>query len=246
MSIYIGTSGYNYKHWANGVFYPNSLPQNRWLDYYSSYFNAVELNVSFYRLPKKETFQKWKGQTPSEFCFVAKGSRYITHIKRLKDSLAPLKRFFANAIGLGKKMALVLWQLPPHAKIDIERLTLFCKNIKETRYATNIGHVFEFRHRSWFVEETYKVLRNNNFALCMAHSSRWPLEMQITADYIYLRFHGGEGIYDSNYPDRDLRKWADRVKEWQSKVKDIYAFFNNDAHCYAVKNGLRLKELVRN
>jgi len=245
MSIYIGTSGYNYKHWANGVFYPKGLPQNKWLEYYSSYFNAVELNVSFYRLPKKEVFQKWRRRTPKEFCFVVKGNRYITHIKRLKDSLAPLKRFFANASGLGRKMALVLWQLPPNATIDTKRLALFCENIRKTRYANDVGHVFEFRHRSWFIEETYGTLKNNNFALCMAHSSRWPLEMQITADYIYLRFHGGEGLYDSDYRERDLRKWVDRVKEWQSSVKDIYAFFNNDAYGYAVKNGLRLKEMVK-
>ena len=151
MSIYIGTSGYNYKHWSNGLFYPKGLPQNRWLEYYSSYFNAVELNVSFYRLPKKEVFQKWKRQTPEEFYFVVKGNRYITHIKRLKDSLIPLKRFFANASGLGKKVALVLWQLPPNAKIDTERLELFCENIREIRYARDIGHVFEFRNRSWFI-----------------------------------------------------------------------------------------------
>jgi len=237
--VYVGTSGWNYLHWK-GIFYPEGLPQARWLQHYVKFFNCVELNVTFYRLVKKETFQNWRKRTPEDFYFVAKGSRFITHIKKLKDISQPLNLFLDNARGLRDKLALVLWQLPPSFKKDIKRLTLFFKLLKKT----NLRHSFEFRNESWFDSEVYRLFKEYNFCLCIAHSPRFPCQRVITADFLYLRFHGKELLYGSNYSDKELKAWAEFAREFK-KQKDIFAFFNNDARGFAVKNALRFRELLK-
>lgn len=238
----IGTSGYSYNHWWDGVFYPIDVKPGKWLEYYAKYFNSVELNVSFYRLPKKETFEGWRRRTPKDFRFVAKGSRFITHIKKLKDIEEPLEIFFENASGLEKKLAMVLWQLPPGMRVDIKKLEKFCKSLKKYK---KIRQAFEFRNISWFCEEVYEILHKHNFSLCIAHSGRWPVVEELTADFVYLRFHGGgDVLYSSNYTEKELKDWATKVKKWLKEGRDIYAYFNNDAYGYAVKNALRLKELI--
>ena len=290
-NIFIGTSGYNYWHWWDGVFYPADLPQSKWLEYYAKYFDTVELNVTFYRLPQKKTFENWYKRTAKNFLFVAKGSRFITHIKKLKDCAEPLKIFFENVSALKEKLGAVLWQLPPGLKANKEKLSEFCRLLKKTM--PKIVQAFEFRNESWFNNEIYEILRKYNFPLCIAHSPRpfrqndmagaeklscyssstpplprpctqerglraragstqrkgrgspdWPCVEEITANSVYLRFHGGESLYGSNYSDEELKSWAKKAKKWLNEGKTVYAYFNNDAYGYAVKNALRLKELV--
>jgi uncharacterized protein YecE (DUF72 family) len=236
--IYVGTSGWNYPHWKE-VFYPQGLPQAKWLQHYVKFFNCVELNVTFYRLVKKETFQNWRKRTPDDFYFVAKGSRFITHIKKIKDIKQPLDLFIDNASGLKDKLASVLWQLPPSFKKDIKRLESFFKLLKKT----DIRHSFEFRNDTWFDKEVYQLFKEYNFCLCIAHSPRFPCHKVVTADFLYLRFHGGKSLYSSNYSDKELKDWARFAREFK-RNKDIFTFFNNDARGYAVKNALRFRELL--
>jgi uncharacterized protein YecE (DUF72 family) len=244
INIFIGTSGYNYPHWSNGVFYPPGLPERKWLEHYTRFFNTVELNVSFYRLPRKSVFEAWRKRTPENFIFVVKGSRFITHVKKLKDCEEPLKLFFNNVEGLKEKLGAVLWQLPPNLHVDEEKLKTFCKTIHQLRVSRFIRHSFEFRHPSWFCEEIYTILKKYGFSLCIAHSRDWPYKEIATSDFVYFRFHGGEILYASNYSEEELREWAGKAKYWMKKRKDIYAYFNNDAYGFAIKNALRFKELL--
>lgn len=242
---YIGTSGYTYEHWGNGVFYPADLPQKGWLEYYARHFSSVELNVTFYRLPDRSVFRAWARRTPQRFAFVVKGSRYITHVKRLRECREPLGRFMRNAAGLGDKLRLVLWQLPPQMKADAERLAGFCALLARSAYARRLRHAFEFRHASWFDAGIYEALRAGNHALCIAHSPGWPMAQELTADFVYLRFHGGEQLYGSEYSDDELREWAAAAAEWMRRGRDVYAYFNNDARGFAVRNARRLRDLIR-
>lgn len=237
--IFVGTSGWSYPHWADGVFYPQGLKENKWLEHYAKFFNAVELNVTFYRLVQKKTFQNWHRRTPEDFYFVAKGSRFITHIKKLKNIKEPLNSFINNATGLDKKLLAILWQLPPSFKKDLKRLESFLKLLVKIK----IRQVFEFRNKTWFDREIYGLLKKYNACLCIAHSQRFPCVKEITANFIYLRFHGGNALYASNYSDRELKEWANFAKAY--KTKDIFAFFNNDAEGFAVKNALRFRRLLK-
>jgi len=240
--ILVGTSGYNYGHWQ-GVFYPKGIKQNEWLQFYCQYFNTVELNVTFYRLPQKKAFQSWHQRTPKDFRFVIKGSRYITHIKRLNACAQPLKLFFQNACALKEKLSCVLWQLPPSLKFDLKRLEKFIKILKG-KYPWCL-HSFEFRNQSWFNSRTYKLLGDNNMNLCIAHSPNFPVYEVTTSDFLYLRFHGGQKLYSSNYTDSELKEWVQKTKRLSRGKKIIFAFFNNDAGGFAVKNALRFKELLK-
>jgi len=240
----VGTSGYSYKHWWDGVFYPSDVPQRRWLEYYAQYFETVELNVTFYRLPKKATFEGWHKRTSPNFTFVVKGSRFITHVKRLKDCEEPLNIFFESARELKKKMGVILWQLPPNLHVDIRKLEDFSSLLVRIPVSKKTRHVFEFRHKSWFCQEIYGLLKKHNFSLCIAHSDRWPCIEEITADFIYLRFHGGQILYGSDYSDEELSEWAIKGRRWLAQGKDVYAYFNNDAYGFAVKNALTFRDLL--
>ncbi|HIE43787.1 MAG TPA: DUF72 domain-containing protein, partial [Candidatus Omnitrophica bacterium] len=204
----IGTSGYNYAHWADGVFYPPELSPRKWLEFYSHHFDTVELNVTFYRLPKKKTFLNWYERTTSGFYFVIKGNRFITHIKRLKDCEGPLELFFSAAEGLKDKLKVVLWQMPPSLKVDIKKLEDFAEMLTEIG-PKNVRHSFEFRDKSWFNDGVYSVLERYNSALCIADSPRWPSAKILTADFVYVRFHGGRILYRSNYSNEELGNWAE-------------------------------------
>lgn len=234
--LFVGTSGWNYPHWQD-VFYPKGLSQTRWLEHYVKSFNAVELNVTFYRLVQKKTFENWYKRTPKEFYFIAKGSRFITHIKKLKDSRDPLNLFFDNCLGLKEKLACVLWQLPPAYKKDLRRLEDFLKLLRKVK----TKQAFEFRHKTWFDKEIYDLLKSYNACLCIADSDPWPCIKEVTADFIYLRFHGRDGLYSGNYSNGQLKEWSDFAKNTK---RDIFAFFNNDAYGYAVKNALRFRKLL--
>lgn len=236
--LFIGTSGWNYPHWADSVFYPEGLSQSKWLEHYVKFFNSVELNVTFYRLVQKKTFQNWYKRTAKDFYFVAKGSRFITQIKKLKAPSEPLNIFMENVLELKEKLVCILWQFPPSYKKDLLRIESFLKLLIKTK----IRQAFEFRNESWFDKEVYGLFRKYNACLCIAHSPRFPCVKEVTGDFLYLRFHGAESLYASNYSDRELKEWANFAKN--SKTKTIFAFFNNDAYGYAVKNALRFRQLL--
>ncbi len=237
LKLFIGTSGWNYSHWRDGIFYPEGLNQNTWLEYYTKFFNSVELNVTFYRLVQKNTFQNWYKRTPKDFYFVSKGSKFITHIKKLKAVKKPLDLFTENILELRDKLAAVLWQLPPNFKKNTRTLESFLNLLNKTK----TRQVFEFRNDTWFDREIYTLLKEYNACLCIAHSSRFPCVKEVTADFLYLRFHGGESLYASNYTDKELKEWASFAK---STKRDIFAFFNNDAEGFAVKNALKFRQFL--
>jgi uncharacterized protein YecE (DUF72 family) len=242
--VHIGTSGYNYPHWWNGVFYPSHLPQKKWLEFYTGFFNTVELNVSFYRLPAKEVFASWHKRTPKGFLFAVKGSRYITHIKRLKDCREPLSLLLEHASPLREKLGALLWQLPPRFRFQKERLEEFCVLLSTLPRSMRLRHTFEFRDESWHCEEAFKILQEFNFAFCIAHGSGLPSVEKATTNLVYLRFHGGEVLYGSNYSDKELKHWAEKIRNWDKQKKTVLVYFNNDAYGFAIKNALALNKLI--
>lgn len=240
-NIFIGTSGYNYNHWS-GAFYPKDLPSGRWLEFYTQYFKTVELNVTFYRTPLKKVFATWYKKTQKDFKFVVKGSRFITHIKKLNECEEPLKYFFDNACGLKEKLLCVLWQFPPSLRNNLKKLASFLEILKKN-YSFCL-HSFEFREKTWFNPETYSLLKENNMNLCLADSPDFPSEETITSSFLYLRFHGGKILYGSEYSEKELNQWADKAKKLRKKNGLLLAFFNNDAYGFAVKNALRFTEIL--
>lgn len=241
--LYIGTSGYSYDHWSEGVFYPVGLRQNKWLEYYCQHFNTVELNVTFYRLPQKQAFTGWDSRSPKGFVFAIKGSRFITHIKRLKASTEPLKTMFERAKPLSKKIDVVLWQLPPKFKCNIDRLSSFLKQLKKYK---KFRHVFEFRNPGWFNKDIFQLLKKQNIAIC---SADWPdcsCDIRLTADFVYIRRHGASArLYSGCYSNDQLKKDANLIKNELSQGKDVYIYFNNDAQGWAVKNATTLKKMLK-
>jgi uncharacterized protein YecE (DUF72 family) len=242
--ISIGTSGYNYPHWWNGIFYPTHLPQRKWLEFYAESFDTVELNVSFYRLPSKEVFQGWYHRTPKGFSFSLKGSRLITHFKKLQECREPLSLLLDHASPLKEKLGVVLWQLPPRFRFQKERLEEFCVLLSTLPRSRLLRHAFEFRDESWFCREALQALEEFNFALCVAHGSGLPYLEASTSEFIYLRLHGGETLYGSNYSDQELAEWADKVRGWRKKGKTVFVYFNNDAYGFAVKNASLLRKML--
>ena len=244
---FVGTSGFVYKHWADGIFYPKKLPQREWLEFYATHFNTVELNVAFYRLPSEDVFKSWYRRTPGDFSFALKGSRFITHIKRLKDCDESLKLYFKRARLLREKLSIVLWQLPPRFKKDIPRLRNFVRALKGYR---SVRHAFEFRDVTWFDAEVFELLheadKTLDVAVCMADWPSHVVKIPETASFIYLRRHGpeGDGLYTGCYPKGELQKDARKIKKWLSEGKDVYIYFNNDANGWAVKNALDVRKLL--
>jgi len=237
--VFIGTSGWHYKHWR-GLFYPPKFPANQMLDFYAQHFDTVELNNSFYHLPLPTSFDRWRDSTRRNFVFAVKGSRFITHMKKLKDPESSTDRFFDVAERLGSKLGPILFQLPPHWKLNLERLEEFLQALPR-------GHqyVFEFRDESWIVKEAFDVLRRFNAAFCIHDLANMRTPLEITADFSYIRFHGpGEAKYQGSYSKRELKEWSDRINEWRRQLKGIYVYFNNDIGGHAVRNAKTLKELV--
>lgn len=237
MSIRIGTSGWMYDHWKQ-VFYPDDLKKEDWLPYYAERFDTVEINNSFYHLPKPETFDHWAKLAPKDFQYAVKASRYITHMKKLKDPEEPLKTFFENAGRLGEKIGPVLYQLPPNWNVNRERLEHFFKTLPD-----GYRHVLEFRNGSWLTDEIYDLMRSYEIAFCIHDLTPPEMPLITTSELVYIRFHG-QKTHDGNYSDDDLEQWAARIKQWNSAGKMLYAYFNNDVHGYALKNAETLKKMV--
>lgn len=208
--IYLGCSGYSYHHWR-GDFYPEHLPQNRWFAHYQEVFSTVELNVTFYRTLKPETFRHWHEGSPPGFTFALKGSRFITHRKRLLEAESSLPRFFEPALELKEKLKVVLWQLPPTFPCDLNRLSRFLDLLQNYP----VRHAFEFRHESWLIPEVIELCGRRKVALCMADAPSFLDELPITSDFVYLRRHGNGGHYLGEYDSTQLRRDADRIlKSW--------------------------------
>jgi len=238
-SVRIGCSGWNYAHWRERV-YPNGCPPTRWLPYYAQLFDTVEVNNTFYRLPKPEAVARWVEQTPADFCFAVKMSRYITHIKRLTDLESGLERFYERIEPLARspKLGPVLWQLPPTFKRDDERLAAALEALPPGR------HAFEFREPSWYAEEVYAALREHGVALVIPDSPKYPFRtLELTADWTFVRFHHGSRGRRGNYSETELADWAEGIDKWRREV-DVYVYFNNDWEGFAVANGLRLRKLL--
>lgn len=240
--LFVGTSGFSYHQWI-GHFYPHDLPASKQLEFYAEHFKTVEINNSFYHLPKQTTYDGWAKRTRDDFQFAIKGSRYITQFLQLKNTSEAVQKFFEPASALGKKLGVVLWQLPPSLKGDVIRLNLFIEELKNNKIGKKVRHAFEFRNTTWFDEEVYNVMRKHNCGFVIAHSNRWPSAEAITADFIYLRFHGAPDLFASNYSDKSLKEWATKAKQW-SRGRDVFAYFNNDALSFALPNAIRLRELL--
>lgn len=241
----IGTSGWNYPHWGKGTFYPAGLSSPHWLDYYSRFFHTVEVNNTFYQLPKRETFERWRKGTPENFCFALKASRFITHVKRLKEPEKSLDLFYRAASGLGEKLGPVLFQLPPSWKINLDRLAAFLSILRRRRAWREIPVVLEFREKSWLCREVYRLLEEHRVSLCLADFAQLPIDGPITAPLVYIRRHGPAGLYASKYSEAFLREEAKRLKRWLKEGRDVYIYFNNDAQGWAVENALTLQSIIR-
>ena len=234
---FIGTSGWNYEHWR-GVFYPVGLPSSDWLKFYAKTFDTVEINFSFYRLPERKTFEHWYRESPDGFTFAVKASRYLTHQKKLKDAEEALERVISNARGLGEKLGPILYQLPPRWKVDLERLEAFLRQLPG-----DVRHVMEFRDNSWQIEPVFDLLRQYSVGYCIMSAPDLPRVMEVTTSFAYIRMHSGGAITEGNYEEPMLQWWAEQVREMLNDV-DVYVYFNNDYKGFAVKNAIRLKELV--
>jgi uncharacterized protein YecE (DUF72 family) len=247
--LFVGTSGWTYD-W--GDFYPADLPSRRRLEFYTGRFATVEVNYSFYRLPRKTTYEKWAGQTPEGFLFALKLSRFITHVKRLQGVKTEFRQFVARAAPLGPRLGPILVQLPPSFKLDAGRLELFLDRASEVareRGLDSLRLAFEFRHPTWFGEgagPALAALERHGAALVCGHSSRYPYPETEprTADFMYLRFHGPGKMFASAYGEAGLSRWAPRVTGWLDEGLDVFAYFNNDSGGHAHRDAQALRGLL--
>jgi uncharacterized protein YecE (DUF72 family) len=236
----VGCSGWNYDHWRHGVFYPPRCAARNWLGFYARHFDTVEVNMTFYRLPKREVVERWVAGSPDDFVFAVKVSRYVTHIKRLLDVPQHLPLLYERIEPLlrSPKCGPLLWQLPPTFQIDLGRLESALEHVHD-----GYRHAFEFRHPSWFRAETYTLLREHGVALVIGDRPEVNdfQAHELTADFTLVRFHGGTRGANGNYAHTELDDWAARLERWSADV-DVYAYFNNDWEGYAIENALYLKE----
>ena len=235
----VGTSGWQYADWRGPV-YPPELPQRLWLEHYASLFPTVELNNAFYRLPERSTFEQWRERTPAGFVVAVKMSRYLTHIRRLRDPAEPVARFLDRANGLGSKLGPVLLQLPPTLRADASVL-----DAALAEFPSPVRVVVEPRHPTWFADEIRSVLTDRNAALCWADRRGRPVTpLWRTADFGYLRLHEGTATPRPRYGRQALRSWRDRLDSMYPGGEDVFVFFNNDHGAAAVINAHELMSLA--
>lgn len=252
-SIHIGTSGWVYKHWK-GRFYPDNLAEKEYLKYYSEHFSTVEVNSSFYHLLKEESTTNWVKSVPDDFVFAVKASRYITHMKKLKEPESTTLNFFESIKPFGGKVGPILFQLPPKFGYNKERLESFFEVLPEfagcaTRTNPEGAHcapcykyAFEFRDTSWFNEETYEILRRNNAAFCIYNLGNFQSPKEVTADFVYIRLHGNYGLGSGKYSNEQLEEFAGDIRNFIAQGKDVFCYFNNDEAGYAVENAIELEK----
>jgi uncharacterized protein YecE (DUF72 family) len=235
--VHVGCSGWVYPHWRE-LFYPKEVPQRAWLSYYAEHFDTVEINNTFYRLPKESAAEGWAENSPRGFEFAVKVSRYLTHIKRLTMVEPGMQRFQEplEPLASSGKLGPLLWQFPPNFHRDTERLAGSLEALPQGR------HAFEFRHQSWFTDEVYDLLRARNVALVIGdESKRWISTPHVrTADWTYIRFHHGSRGREGNYSESEIDTWARRIAQWRRET-EVYAYFNNDWQGFAIRNAKLLK-----
>ena len=240
--VSIGCSGWNYDHWRNGVFYPPRLPPGRWLSHYAERFATVEVNATFYRLPRRDTVARWIAETPDSFVFSIKVSRYLTHVVRLRDTAEHLDRLLDRIEPLvdSPKLGPLLWQLPPTFHRDDDRLGSALAALPST-----IRHAIEFRHESWFADEVLELLRRHGVALVIADSPRVRSfqRHELTANFAFIRLHFGARGRRGNYSPTELAQWAERIRAWATQG-DVFAYLNNDWEGFAPANATALQALV--
>ena len=236
--IRIGCSGWNYPHWR-GVFYPAGLPESRWLEHYAAVYDSVEVNSTFYRLPTRRSTERWAAATPPSFLFTVKASRYLTHVRRLREVREGVALLLERIEPLTEagKLGPILWQLPENFHRNDERLASALAELPPVR------HCFEFRHASWFVPDVLDLLRSHRAALVVGDPPERAFQtLERTTDWMFVRFHVGRGR-EGNYTPAQLREWAERVREW-AREGEVYAYFNDDWKGFAVREARRLQELV--
>ncbi len=237
--LHVGTSGWHYDHWK-GPFYPRGTGTGAMLAFYADRFETVEINNSFYQLPSEKALAEWRDTVPDDFVFAAKASRYITHMKKLKDAREAVATFIERMEVLGDKLGPVLFQLPPRWRLDPERLRSFLALLPaDHRYA------FEFRDPSWFEKDVYDALSGHNAAFCIYDLAGRLSPRKVTADFVYVRLHGPGDAYEGFYDQRTLAGWAGAFSTWTRKGLEIYCYFDNDQGGYAVRNASSLLRMLR-
>lgn len=235
---HIGTSGWHYNHWK-GPFYPQSIKNKELLTYYARHFQAVEINNSFYRLPEEKTLKSWRDNVPSDFIFCVKASRYITHLKKLKDVEEALNLFLKRVEILKNKLGPVLFQLPPRWHFNRERFFDFLEILPH-----NHRYAFEFRDRSWHNPEALEAMKVMGASFCIYEIDGYISPKEITADFLYVRLHGPGAAYQGDYDTQTLRGWADAFSTWLDQGKEIFCFFDNDESGFAVLNAKELNKMM--
>jgi uncharacterized protein YecE (DUF72 family) len=238
-SIRVGCSGWQYKHWR-GDFYPTSLPQSQWLEHYASVFDTVEINNSFYRLPEASTFANWALRVPMRLVFAVKASRFLTHMKKLKDPEEPVERLFSRMRALGRHLGPVLYQLPPGWKADVSRLEHFLNVLPRDAH-----HVLEFRNRSWYTDEIYRLMARHNVSLCLHDMQGSATGRFRVGPIVYVRFHGPSGRYQGGYPSDRLGSWAEWLNGEAESGANVYAYFNNDVGGHAPRDAMTLRGMLK-
>ena len=233
---HIGTSGWHYDHWRER-FYPTDLPRTGWLDFYARSFSTVEINNSFYRLPTEKAFQSWHDSTPEGFAFAVKVSRFITHIKKLRDAEEPLQTFLQRAKLLGDKLGPLLYQLPPNLRRNDSLLEAFLPLLP-----AGLRHVFEFRNESWLVPGVFDIMRRYNAGFCIYDMGEFTTPVEVTAGFAYIRFHGSTSPYGGCYSEEELGGWARKVAALAGGLDAVYIYFNNDAEGFAIANARTLEQ----
>jgi uncharacterized protein YecE (DUF72 family) len=236
--IHIGTSGWHYGHWK-GNFYPAGLPARKFLDYYAGRFRTAEINNTFYQVPKKKTLEEWRDAVPVDFVFAVKASRFITHMKKLKDSAQPAKLFLRKVGRLKEKLGPVLFQLPPRWRANPERLENFLEVLPR-----GFQWAFEFRDPDWFRDDVYSMLEKHNAAFCIYDLNRRLSPKQVTADWVYVRLHGPDGPYQGKYDTQTLAGWAGAFSAWTAEGRTVYCYFDNDQNGFAAQDALLLLDML--
>jgi uncharacterized protein YecE (DUF72 family) len=238
MTLRIGTSGWVYQHWR-GLFYPETLPQSDWFEFYAKQFDTVEINNSFYRLPSAAAFDGWREQAPPGFLYAVKASRFLTHMKKLKEPEAPLQLFFERAIRLAEMLGPVLYQLPPRWRVNLSRFEYFLSVLPSGHL-----HVVEFREPSWLIEPVFQMMERYSVAHCIHDMGQLAVPRRVTAPAVYLRFHGGSS-HNGNYPQSALEAWAGQIAAWLGEGLAVYGYFNNDVGGHALENAKTLRGLLK-
>jgi uncharacterized protein YecE (DUF72 family) len=237
--IRVGCSGWQYKHWR-GNLYPAELPTSRWFEHYARLFDTVEINNSFYRWPPPATFGKWRDQAPPGFLYAVKASRFLTHMKKLKDPEEPIGRTFENVRHLGRRLGPVLYQLPPRWGVNLERLEHFLVTLPKRRM-----HAIEFREPTWYIEPVFDLLRKHGVALCLHDMQGSSTGKNTVGPFIYVRFHFGTQKYGGRYDEGRLDEWAEWLAGQARAGLRVFAYFNNDTGGHAPRDAVRLRSMIR-